>query len=343
MSGEGSDIQQNISEEDSLLSNEYKEYRTMWSDGRSVTPSTPSSVKENLNEFKHKITILRRWGLGLNSRTFLCDHKSGMIVLKIPDNIAHEVIGARLSKIPELKCKFLGWKDTTEGMGFIYPFMGGRVSKEIFFMNLNSDLALIRKAGLQHCDVHADNISSNGHLIDFGCMNFIGHSPRLIKRRFEIFLDIGVLEDNFDKRCVELLPNNLWELKQQEWMNIYKEFCKDNWVSRVIGSENATLIYMILLWSGLFVLLIANIFIFNDECYQARYVSISGLFVMSWVTVIGNSGLILRNRKEVIISSDLRKRNGENTMWGCWKWICPSKVRTVITNVANDIGMNRNP
>jgi hypothetical protein len=80
----------------------------------------------------------------------------------------------------------------------------GFSDKEKFFTTLLSELSKLRKQGLNHCDLHSENVSIQGHLMDPGCITEIGKRPRVIHNKFIHILKThnGRIPCDFDIQCM---------------------------------------------------------------------------------------------------------------------------------------------
>jgi len=83
------------------------------------------------------------------------------------------------------------------------PHFAGQVTDPAkFFENLFNTLSKLRRAGYNHCDLHAANIADNGYVMDPGCITKIGEVPVAIHRKFTHLMQDCLIDAEFDIRCL---------------------------------------------------------------------------------------------------------------------------------------------
>jgi hypothetical protein len=175
-------------------------------------------IKSILNRFSEDMHFIMTLGYGNFGRVELHASSYSIYAIKFSGELIKEVFGLRMSKVVKTSCTPIGWVQNDEGeLGIVYDFIGGRVSRETFYQNLESDLKTIKSAHLQHCDIATRNIGTNGHLLDNGCMTNIGDIPKIIGTDLKPFKIADYADSDFDKRCKEALPENLYQRKLFEW------------------------------------------------------------------------------------------------------------------------------
>lgn len=196
-------------------------------------------IKGVITENKSTVIRICDLGEGAHGSVSLCYSNESFLAVKKTRDLRREVRGILMSMMTRGSCSPVWWRKISDlEVEIAYPFEGGFVTKQTFFSNLSRTQRLFKLVRLQHCDIHRENVSTNGKLIDNGCITQIGLRPNMLRNDLvDTFIE-PVIDKDFDKRCTNKLPRNIYTIKQQEWETLYEKVRRIlvermSWVDRV--------------------------------------------------------------------------------------------------------------